>query len=114
MKNGRYNTPLPSTVRFSVAQEHHDRWIIEAGGLYRINANFTPFGYLKESFRIKENMIASLSAGYGGYGRLSVGTEWRMSIKKFDVSAGITNIEGIIFPMKSGGLGGYAMIRGFF
>jgi len=61
------------------------------------NANYIPYVFIEPQYRYKQVLFA-FHTGYGGYGRLNVGTSVTFNLKGWYVRCGSNSLQGYILP----------------
>ena len=61
------------------------------------NANYIPYVFIEPQYRYKQVLFA-FHTGYGGYGRLNVGTSVTFNLKGWYIRCGSNSLQGYILP----------------
>lgn len=101
---------LPPLFRLTLGQVNGKRHFT-AGIHYRHKANATPFIYLQEGYKPTDFLLLSARLAYGGYGRISGGLEAVILLAGFEITAGTSNLDGLIFTNSRSGFSAYAAMR---
>lgn len=101
-KKKSHTTYLPPTVHSSLTFGN-GIWNYTFGTIFKINANYYPYGYFRPIRNINRYIRAGGSIGYGGYGTFSYGLEAYFNYKKFQLGIGSKHLEGVTLPNRSGG-----------
>lgn len=105
---------LPGAIHAELLQRR-DIGIETGGGwVYRWNANFDPFVYLKSGYRFSDHVATHLSVGYGGYGTFQAGLSSAFEWTHFAASIELRNIEAILLPGRFAGGGALLNVRYLF
>ncbi len=96
-----YQTILPSTFQiiFSVPiKAGRVPVILNVGANTRILSKYYVYGFVKANFFVKYGIVASVSAGAGGYSLFNLGGEVAKNWKHFNLALGTANIIGLVAP----------------
>ena len=99
---GVQEVKLPVTFQTEL-EVNYRKWTYGVGGVYKLFANYTPFGYLKARRELSETFIVGGNIGYGGYGTLSYGIETFINLAPIQIGIGSKHLEGMTFSNSSGG-----------
>ena len=70
--------------------------MITVGVQYKLLPHYLPLVYGKFSYAFKHGLVPSLSASYGGYSYYNVGVELSKTFKNGSLTAGTTNLLGVV------------------
>lgn len=105
-----YSSYLPALMKLSWMLEA-DKFLFSFGVAHRLNANYSPFCYLKTTCKFSPYFSAGSKISYGGYGKICFGAEISFLFKNFIFQAGSNTLEGLIFSKYSGGNSGFIALR---
>jgi hypothetical protein len=103
-----YSTWLPAFFHIADIHDINEFVTLSGGLMYRINANYGFFYYLRGSYRFSPEIEVSGRLAYGGFGNLNIGSSLKLRLfRKYVINLGSENIEGLIFPRSATGVGAF-------
>ncbi|MBL4655079.1 MAG: hypothetical protein JKY33_04580 [Bacteroidia bacterium] len=112
--NRNYSSYLPSLINF-MYERKLGAMDIRVGGSYLYNARHLPQAYLQLNKALTKSITVGGILSYGGYGFLDAGLELNYKIgDMFHLKAGSRHVDGLLFPSKTSGEGGYVQLRKIF
>jgi hypothetical protein len=104
----RYTTLLPAFIHIADIYNVNEFTSLTGGLIYRINANYGLYYYLRGSYRFSPNVEVAARLAYGGFGNLNIGSSLKLRLfRKYVINLGSENIEGLIFPRSATGVGAF-------
>lgn len=108
---GVSNQWMPGWFHADVMQ-HKTKGVEWGGGIvFRWNANYTPFGYLRGGYRFGSHIATHAQLGYGGYAGIQFGLEAAFEWEQFTAGIRWSNLEGLIAPANVSGAGAQLTLR---
>jgi hypothetical protein len=92
-----FSSLLPTA--FQASYSHfvlHKNGLITVGVQYKLLPHYLPLVYGKFSYAFKHGLVPSLSASFGGYSYYNVGVELSKTFKNGSLTAGTTNLLGVV------------------
>ena len=92
-----YSSLLPAA--FQASYSHfvlHKNGLITVGIQYKLLPHYLPLVYGKLTYSFKHGLVPSLSASFGGYSYYNVGVELSKTFKNGSLTAGTTNLLGVV------------------
>jgi len=110
----KYRTTLPTTFSLRIAQEHSKGFSLALGAIVRLQANYAPYLFLSETYRVNRLLSVQGSAGYGGYGRWNAGVQCQLNPGNFRILIGTRHLNGWIAPKEYAGGSLYLTLKTVF
>ena len=99
-----FNTILPPIIQLALISQHGD---LEHAffGNWRLNSAFVPWIQYRLAYSVNDNLKPYAQLGSGGSGNYFIGLGGQLDFDRFQANVALTNIEGLIAPERSSGLG---------
>lgn len=73
---------------------------------WRLNRAFVPWVQYRMTYQVRKELSSFIQVGAGGSGNYFVGLGTQLSFGPFQTSFALTNMEGLLFPNRTAGIGG--------
>ncbi len=106
---------LPAVLLINYRLQLSKKFALAEGVRYVYNGNYNLLLYAKADYWINKKMNVSATFAWGGYGNFNYGFGFYGNIGKgYMIYLGSNNLEGIVAPKKTGGLGAYvSLVKNF-
>jgi len=107
---GSYNSLLPTqlfaAIEWTVAKSQH-----QVFANWRLSQYYLPWLQYRYQFRVHKNIAAYAQIGSGGIGNLFSGLGARVFSSRIQADIALTNVEGLLLPKSTSGLGAAIQLK---
>ncbi len=109
-RNKALNRLTPFRLDVGIRHEAHSTHAVwknnrAFGAQYIYLAGYAPRFWYREYFSLSSQLEAFASTGFGGFGSVFLGLGMRAELDKITLAGNISNIEGMLLPNQTAGLG---------
>jgi len=99
-----FNVNIPTNLLIINKIKFSDRYTLIGGYRYIFNANYKAYFFTESAFSFGK-LMWTLHAGYGGYGRLNIGTSLCYNSEHWYLKIGSNSLQGFLAPKNTYGQG---------